>query len=289
MADKSYLQDAGWPVSVEYENERGRILVMDSMGYVDSRCDVSDVLVCGSHSATCSAQLAARARPRGIIAHDGGMGKDRGGISGHKYWEDLRIPGASTKASSARVGDGQDIWTRGTLSAVNAIAGQMGVKVGMTVQEAAKILLNTPQPQPPTERKQIVLADTPAGKAIGIDTVIYSDERMKDTLMVMAGHTGKAFAKYVFALPFDLRGIVNIDGGESADGSGFNGMPLFEEKGMPVAVCSIDTCRIGDAQDVWDSGIVNIVNEPARKLGVREGMTGKEAGLLILEGTKPQG
>ncbi len=285
QSEAHLLQDAGWPVDVKANTPRGRILVMDSMGYVDSKCDVSDVLVCGSHSARCSAALSARARPRGIIGHDGGLGKDNAGVSGLQLWQDLAIPGAATKASSARVGDGEDIWNRGVLSFVNDRAHEMGVRVGMTVQEAARILLAAPQPQPPTVREQWVLEDSPLGKAIGIDTIIYCDDRMADQLMVMAGHTGAAFSKYIEHLPFKLRGIVNIDGGDSADGSGVSGMPALEASGVPVAACPPSTCRIGDARDVWASGIVSIVNAPAKALGVNVGMTAKEAGRLILQKT----
>lgn len=283
---KALLQDKGWPVKVELTTERGRILVMDSMGYVDSKCDVSDVLVCGSHSAICAAALAARARPRGVIGHDGGLGKDNAGVSGLEYWQSLGIPGAAVRASSARIGDGQDIWDRGVLSVVNARAYQMGLRVGMPVHAAAKLLLTAPQPQPATECVQWVLEDGEYGKAIGIDTVIYCDDRMEDTLMVMAGHTGAAFARYVESLPFKLRGIVNIDGGDSADGSGVSGMPIFDQNRLPTAACPPKTCRIGDARDVWASGIVSIVNKTAEALGVRPGMTAVEAGRLILEKTQ---
>jgi len=62
-------------------------------------------------------------------------------------------------------------------------------------------------------------------------------------------------------------------------------MPAFEKNGVPVAACPPSTCRIGDARDVWDSGIVSIVNKPAQALGVKVGMSAKDAGRLILEKT----
>ena len=40
-----------WPQHEMFSNPRGKILAMDSAGYVDERNDVSDVLVCGSHGA----------------------------------------------------------------------------------------------------------------------------------------------------------------------------------------------------------------------------------------------
>ncbi|HTV71234.1 MAG TPA: hypothetical protein VMF90_22120 [Rhizobiaceae bacterium] len=276
------LQDADWHVDIVHRSPRGRILVMDSMGYVDHRCDVSDVVVCGSHSAVCAAQLSARARPRGIIGHDGGMGRDRGGVAGLDYWQRLKIPGAAVEASTARVGDGRDIWDRGRIGSLNELARSFGVGLGMPVQEAAQAMLENSPLLPKTRRIQRNLYNGAEGRIVGIDTVIYADERMADSVMVMAGHTGEAFARYVFALPFKLRGIVNIDGGKSADGSGISGLPLLDERGVPVAVCDVDTVLIGDARDVFANGRISHVSSRARSLGVEVGTSARDAAFVFL-------
>lgn len=278
------LQDADWHVDIVHQGPRGRIIVMDSMGYVDHRCDVSDVVVCGSHCAPCASQLSARARPRGIIGHDGGMGRERGGVRGLEYWQRLLIPGAAAVASSARVGDGSDIWERGVIGDLNRAAAARGVEPGMAVREAARRMLETVPKLPATRRIQRRLHSGPEGRIIGIDTIIYADERMADSVMVMAGHTGEAFARYVFELPFPLRGIVNLDGGASADGSGYSGMPEFEARGTPVAVCDVDTVKIGDARDVFENGVVSRVTGKAAALGVKAGMSARDAAHILLRG-----
>jgi uncharacterized protein YunC (DUF1805 family) len=276
------LQDADWHVDIVHEGSRGRILVMDSMGYVDHRVDVGDIVVCGSHSARCAAQLSARARPRGIIGHDGGMGRERSGVRGLTYWQRLMIPGAAVEASSARVGDGKDIWVRGVIGDANEAASALGVTVGMPVAEAARRMLETIPKLPSARRIQRRLYAGPAGRIIGIDTIIYADERMDDSVMVMAGHTGEAFARYIAALPFGLRGIVNIDGGRSADGSGYSGMPELDARGVPVAVCDVDGVQIGNARDVFENGVISRVTAAASALGVTIGMTARDAAFKFL-------
>lgn len=280
--DLQDLQDADWQHTVVHVSRRGRILVMDSMGYVDQRCDVSDVLVCGSHTAVCAAMLSARARPRGIIGHDGGMGKDQGGIRGLQFWDKLRIPGVTTAGASARIGDGADIWERGRISASNRYATLMGVKTGMSVQEAARIMLDSPTPMPKTRHVQHVFADTPEGKVIGLDTVIYADARLKNSVMIMAGHTGIAFARYVFALPFPLRGVINGDAGDAVDASGISGIEEFDRNNVPIAVYSAESARIGDCRDVWANGIISGVGKVAADLGIMRGMTVPEAAVAIM-------
>ena len=64
-----------WPQHEVMTSPRGRILCMDSIGYVDERNEMTDVLVCGSHGAPCATQLAVWVRPRGVICHDAGIGK----------------------------------------------------------------------------------------------------------------------------------------------------------------------------------------------------------------------
>ena len=80
-----------WPQYEMVSNPRGRILAMDSAGYVDERNDVSDVLICGSHGAPCATQLVMWARPRGLFIHDAGIGLGDGGVNGLKLLDTYLI------------------------------------------------------------------------------------------------------------------------------------------------------------------------------------------------------
>ena len=170
-----------WPQHVVYQSKRGRIIYMDSMGYIDERNDVTDVLICGSHSALCAVELVSWVRPRGLIGHDAGIGLREGGISGLKHLEKLGIPGAACGGDFAKISDGESLYTEGIISAVNEPASQKGIKIGMTAREAAMIMLEYVYSSPPIKKVQNILFESEKGKVIGIDTIKYGDENINHT------------------------------------------------------------------------------------------------------------
>ena len=122
-----------WPQEILFQNERGRILGMGSLGYVDGRNDVTDVIIGASHGAAAATQLAIAARPRGVIAHDAcaTVGKDQGGASGLALLNTYLIPGAAVDGFSACISDAREMYEIGTISFANDIAGRMGITPGM--------------------------------------------------------------------------------------------------------------------------------------------------------------
>ena len=111
-----------WPQYEMVSSPRGRILAMDSAGYVDERNDVTDVLICGSHGAPCATQLVMWTRPRGLFIHDAGIGLGDGGVNGLKLLDIYLIPCAAVDGSSARISDGRDMYQNGFVSRVNQAA-----------------------------------------------------------------------------------------------------------------------------------------------------------------------
>ena len=122
-----------WPQHEIFSSPRGKILAMDSAGYVDERNDVSDVLICGSHGAPCATQLVMWARPRGLFIHDAGIGLGDGGVNGLKLLDAYLIPCASVDGQSARISDGRDMYENGIISRVNQAAVRMGLEIGQEI------------------------------------------------------------------------------------------------------------------------------------------------------------
>jgi hypothetical protein len=61
------------------------------------------------------------------------------------------------------------------------------------------------------------------------------------------------------------------------------------DTGMAAAAADHMSCRIGSAQDAWDSGVVSVVNTEAESLGVRAGMSIRAAVELLLQAKSPAG
>ena len=80
-------------------------------------------------------------RPRAVIGHDGCIGKDGAGIAGLWYLEAIGIPAAAADGMTAELGNGIDLYETGVISRVNILAERAGVKEGMTVSEAAEMLI----------------------------------------------------------------------------------------------------------------------------------------------------
>ena len=76
-----------------------------------------------------------------MIAHDGCIGKDGAGIAGLWYLEAIGIPAAAADGMTAELGNGIDLYETGIISRVNILAERAGVKEGMTVVEAAEMLI----------------------------------------------------------------------------------------------------------------------------------------------------
>src|SRR5258706_10145251 len=109
------------------------------------------VLVAGSHGGIIAAFLGARAGAHALVLNDAGVGKDRAGIAGLFYLEEIGMAAAAVDCMSARIGDGADMLARGVVSHVNAFAALCGVLTGQSCREAAERMRGAapPRPAPP--------------------------------------------------------------------------------------------------------------------------------------------
>ena len=275
-----------WPQFVMAATPRGRILAMDSVGHVDERNDVSDVLVCGSHGAACATQLLVWVRPRGVFVHDAGIGLGEGGVSGLKLLDAYMIPGAAVDGLSARISDGRNMYEEGIISRVNDSARRMSLTEGMPVREAALVLLNNnPTPRAPA-RRQIRVHSDELGSVFALDTVKYADERIAGSVLCMGSHGARAMADYVAELDFTLAGVITNDAGRSRDDSGVEGLALLDKAELPAAAVSVHTARMGDARSTFLQGRIGVMNKTAAALGIREGDTARDAACRMLQHAK---
>lgn len=272
-----------WPQHVMVESKRGRVVAMDSVGHVDDRNDVSDVLICGSHGAPCATQLLVWARPRGVFVHDAGIGLGDGGVNGLKLLDAYWIPGCAVDGNSARISDGRDMYESGTLSRVNHAAELMGVTKGMSVREAAQILLDRNPAFRAPARRQIVVHSGEHGSVYALDTVKYADERIAGGVLCMGSHAARAMADYVEEMTYRLAGVITNDAGPSKDESGIAGLAQLDGIAMPAAAVACATARVGDARSTYADGRISALNETASSLGIRRGETASSAAAKMLE------
>jgi len=125
------------------EGPLGRLVVCtDSIAFALPEDRERNVLCTAGHTGRSVVDYFRRSRPWGFICSDGGIGKNRSGVSALDEVDADGIAGASVDAMSARMGDGQSTYFDGVISAVNRTAHAKGVRVGQPAREAATLLLN---------------------------------------------------------------------------------------------------------------------------------------------------
>jgi hypothetical protein len=144
--------DPGPPRAAEVTNrtlmltgEHGRhVVCADSIAFGLPEDRGTNVLVTAGHTGRSAVPYLTRFSPLGFICSDGGGGRDASGTAGLALVEPLGLAGAAVDARRARMGDGLSTWHDGVISARNQGAQAAGVRIGMSCQEAARLLLAQP-------------------------------------------------------------------------------------------------------------------------------------------------
>jgi uncharacterized protein YunC (DUF1805 family) len=270
--------------TVVLDEERGRVVAIDSAYHVDARNTGRDVVVSASYSGVLPARFVADRAPRAAIGLDCGIGPEGAGIAGLWFYEALGIPAATADVATVLLGDGVDVYRNGTVSRVNAVAEACGVAPGMTVRDAAVLLLRTdPVTRAPDEiTNRTVMEKSPGGRAVVCaDSIAFGTAADRDTnVLVTAGHTGRSAVPYLRSIrPW---GFICSDGGRGRDDSGMAGLAIVEADGLAGATVDAHTARMGDGLSSYHDGVISAANAVARACGVEPGMPAREAAHLLL-------
>jgi uncharacterized protein YunC (DUF1805 family) len=272
------------PQTVVCDRGGRRIVYMDSARFVDERNAEHDVVLPASYIGVLPARMVAVHRPRGVIGHSACVGKDGAGIAGLWYLEALGIPAAVVDGMSAELGNGQDLYESGVISHLNYPAEMCGITVGMTVSEAANVLLDTDPSD--TEvgnkvRREIVEEGPNGRRTVVTDSIVWAyPEDENRSVLVTAGHTGRSGAQFLIeAKPW---GFICHDGGMSKNRSGIKGLPTTDAAGVPGACIDGNSSPIGDAFRAYAEGTISAANEMALARGVTIGMSVKDAAHVLL-------
>ena len=148
----SLLADApaGRPIPTERGGEAGPVVVEEtpngriwaSPGTTSVTEPVPNDIVCsGANSSRVMSDGVLRIQAKGAIANDAGIAKNNTAVEGVRLLAEHGVPAASVSTMSARLGEGLSTWNDGIISVRNEVAAERGVSVGMTAQEAARLML----------------------------------------------------------------------------------------------------------------------------------------------------
>ena len=101
----------------------------------------NDVICSGANSSRVFSDGVLRMAAKGAIANDAGIAKNNSAVEGVKLLGERGIPAAAAATMSARLGEGLSTWNDGVVSVFNPVAAARGVKAGMPVKEAARLMV----------------------------------------------------------------------------------------------------------------------------------------------------
>ncbi|HYC37784.1 MAG TPA: hypothetical protein VEC19_15255 [Usitatibacter sp.] len=257
-------------------------LVLDSATRLDAGAR-GKVVVCASHGGLYPAWLAARAGVGAIVFNDAGIGRHSAGIAGVMWLAGLGIPACAVDHRSARIGDGADTLAAGIVTMANDAAGAGGCTPGQRCSDVIACLVeNAAEPSrrevPEIGEARAAIANTGHRPVWALDSMSLLRGEDSRSVVVTGSHGGLLGGRAddgmvrqdVFAAFFN-------DAGGGKDDAGFARLPVLDARGIAAATISCHTARIGDGRSGYDTGVLSRVNDVARRLEVREGMSTREA------------
>ena len=258
------------------------IVIADSITRVGPEA-AGAVVVNASHGGIYAAYLAAKLGCAAAIFNDAGVGREGAGIGGLDYLQRLGIPAATVGHMTARIGDGADMLARGIITHANPLALALGVRPGMACRDAASALTRAEPtqaaPPPALEGAFLLVSDRPQVWALDSASLVAPEHH--DAIVVTGSHGGLLGGRPETALKYDVRAAFYSDAGIGIDEAGVSRLPALDRRGIAAATVAADSARIGDARSSYEDGVLSRANARAAALGLRPGMTAREAVAIL--------
>lgn len=113
------------------------------------------------------------------------------------------------------------------------------------------------------------VASGPGGRVLIIDSITKVDAADAGAIVVSASHGGVSSGEFALAVP--LRAVFFNDAGVGKDDAGIAALAMLQARGVAAGTVSHTSARIGDAQDMWENGVISHVNAAARAMGFAPG------------------
>jgi hypothetical protein len=240
------------------------------------------VALAASHGGIYAAYLAAKAGLKAVILSDAGVGRERAGIGGLPYLDELGMPAATVAHRSARIGDGQDCLARGVITYANTRATTVGVAAGMTAREAVDRLSRADVPPPrapkPLQETRQTIEDPEIGNTpvFALDSASLVKPEDAGAIVLAASHGGLLGGRLEAALKVDAFAAVFNDADFGVDDAGVARIFPLDARSIAGATVSAWSARIGDGLSTYNDGFVTAINRTAARYGGEIGISAIE-------------
>jgi hypothetical protein len=232
------------------------------------------VVVSGSHGGLYPAAIASKSGVHAVIFNDAGIGFEQAGIAGIRALETCGMAAAAADCMSAEIGSSEDMIKNGTINFANVCALAVGVNPGMSVVEAASLLAaadpaHSQMEQVPEARWDEELPSQP-NAILCVDSASLVLATDAGRTIVTGSHGGLIGGDPKRALKAMGKLAVFNDAGGGKNSIGTSRLPALQSQGIAAVTVSHNSCRIGDAASVLQSGIISAANQKAREIGASE-------------------
>ncbi len=238
------------------------------------------VVISASHGGLYAAYLAARAGVRAVILNDASVGKDRAGIAGLGYLDDIGLAAATISHDSARIGDGRDSAARGRISHVNETARRLGCATGQSAMDCARVMIAAlpafKDPPHYGESRYLLRADPDAPEVWALDSISLLLPDDAGRILIAASHGGLVGGRPDGFVKAGLLGLVLNDAGVGMDDAGISRLPTLDTLGIPGATVRAASARIGDGRSCYEDGVISHVNATAARAKLEPGMATRQ-------------
>jgi hypothetical protein len=178
----------------------------------------------------------------------------------------------------------------GVVTVANDAAATQGCLPGYSCEQAARCMRKDADEDDEDELEAAARAVPAIGEARtriansghravwALDSVTLVRDTDRRSIVVTGSHgalLGGASSDGV--LPVDVFAAFFNDAGGGKDDAGFSRLATLDPRGIAGATVSCHSARIGDGRSTYDTGVLSRVNEVARRLELREGMSAREA------------
>lgn len=111
----------------------------------------------------------------------------------------------------------------------------------------------------------------PGGSVLIMDSITKVAPQDAGAIVVSASHGGASSGE--FALEVPLKAAFFNDAGVGKDDAGIAALAMLQARQVAAGTVAHTSARIGDAQDMWDCGVISHVNDAARALGLQPGQS----------------
>lgn len=120
------------------------------------------------------------------------------------------------------------------------------------------------------------------GRVVLVDSITQLAPEDAGAIVLSGSHGGVSSGEV--AMQLALAAVFFNDAGVGKDGAGIAAIAMLQARGTPAGTVAHTSGRIGDAQDMWDHGVISHVNEAARSIGVLPGASVKAALSALVDG-----